>query len=76
MLGIITQGITLEHVCISALGAVIYMYTHSIYCDPVDNMTASRSSGAQTRIERSRIEPLFEMELLRRLQDIITSHGF
>jgi len=44
MLRIITQGITLEHVCISALGIVTYMYTCSIDCDPVDNMTASRSS--------------------------------
>ena len=52
------------------LGFVMYMYTCSIDCDPVDNMTASRSSGAQTRIE-----PLFKMELLR-AQDIITSHGF
>jgi hypothetical protein len=54
MLGVITQRITLEHVCISALGIVTYMYTCSIDCDPVDNITVSRSSDAQTRIERSR----------------------
>lgn len=54
MLGVITQGITLEHVCISAFGIVTYMYTYSIDCDPVGNMTASRSSDAQTRIKRSR----------------------
>jgi hypothetical protein len=54
MLGVITQGITLEHVCISALGIVTYMYTCSIDCDPVNNMTASRSSDAQTHIEHSR----------------------
>lgn len=65
MSGIITQGITLEHVCISALGIVIYVYTCGIDCDTVDNMTASRSTGAQTRIECSRMEPLFKMELLR-----------
>ena len=54
MLGVITQGITLERVCISALGIVTYMYTCSIGCDLVDNMTALRFSDAQTRIEHSR----------------------
>ena len=75
MSGIITQGITLERVCISALMIVIYMCTCSIDCDTVDNMTVLRSTGAQTRIECSRMEPLFKMELLRRVQNIITSHG-
>ena len=75
MSGIITQGITLEHICISALGIVIYMYTCSIDCDIVDNMTTSRFTSAQTRIECFRMEPSFKMELLR-VQNIITSHGF
>ena len=65
MLGIITQGITLEHICISALRIVIYVYTYSIDCDTVDNMTVSRFTGAQTHRECSRMEPLFKMELLR-----------